>query len=146
MIVGTPGYAGLAKRTGARSFRQLRGLVTGDVRPAGRSYHPKGGSVNSMFAPLREKTGQTGLEIHNSLHCKVLRISRAESIVTKRVAHGEGNRLVAATTAIYWPLRQHPAPDRPRPSVRELAIFDRKSSMAVAAESYGMTIRREFGS
>ena len=47
------------------------------------------GGVNSLFEPLREETDQTGLELRKSLHRKALRISSAESIVTKRVALAE---------------------------------------------------------
>ena len=47
------------------------------------------GGVNSLFEPLRVETDQTGLELRKSLHCKALRTSSAESIVTKRVALGE---------------------------------------------------------
>ena len=42
-----------------------------------------------MFVPLRTKTDRTGLELRKSLQCKALRISSAESIVTKRIALGE---------------------------------------------------------
>lgn len=48
-------------------------------------------SVNSLFEPLREETDQAGLELRKSLHRKALRISSAESIVTKRVALGEAD-------------------------------------------------------
>ncbi len=50
-------------------------------------HHPE--RVNPRFVPLREQTDRTGLEIRKSLQCNALRISTAESIVTKGVALGE---------------------------------------------------------
>jgi hypothetical protein len=44
---------------------------------------------NLQFEPLREQTDRMGLELRKSLLCKALRISSAESIVTKRVALAE---------------------------------------------------------
>jgi hypothetical protein len=42
--------------------------------------------VNLLFEPLRRETDQTGLELRKSFQGKALRMSSAESIVTKRVA------------------------------------------------------------
>lgn len=61
----------------------------GLVCPDDHRYYLDGVCVNPMFVPLREETDRTGLELRKSLRCKALRISSAESIVTKRVAHGE---------------------------------------------------------
>ena len=55
--------------------------------------------VNSLFEPLREETDQTGLELRKSLHRKALRISSAESIVTKRVALAEPFR---TASKLFW--------------------------------------------
>ena len=45
--------------------------------------------VAPELVSLRHETDRMGLELRKSLLCKALRISSAESIVTKRVALGE---------------------------------------------------------
>lgn len=60
-----------------------------------------------MFAPLREETDRTGLEIRKPFLAKGLRISNAESIVTKRVALGE----LTSGVYVFTPKVGHAKPD-----------------------------------
>ena len=60
-----------------------------DTKDEARTKLLNTGGVNPLLVPLRQETDRTGLELRKSLHCKALRISSAESIVTKRVALAE---------------------------------------------------------
>jgi hypothetical protein len=63
------------------------------------SYTHFSSGVNLMFVPLRSETYQTGLEIRKPFLVKGLRMSSAESIVTKRVALGE---LFRTVSKLFW--------------------------------------------